>query len=327
MPLPWAPGQWRPPYIEAFLNKYTPRRSVVDDTSKGTYAAVVPCVRKSDGASFAVRAPLAPVRDSRVAEGWQSFGKATKLLKDAPHVCLPFDFFCGHTGAAFVMPLRKLGDLHTWAMAYSPMDPNEVALVGSQICAALAAVHALPAAHCDVKPENILVSRASGGRLLEVELCDWDALLLAATPTSLVRREERGSEPYYVLLEHELYRLRPLEQIQRQDLRALATTLMFILNRVSFYKMPDDPGLAAILTAMRDGRLSAADAKQRFDWWLLDHQLDGGVPRNLDRDHPDRRDGVGDVDPSSAVRALSEQLESRAVSDAAGSPLERRGSG
>lgn len=282
--LPWVTGTaWAPPFARRFLAEFAPTTARTDDTRSGTYASVIPCIRKTDNKRFAARGPRAASTSPDAIRGWHAFEKAQHLLAGAPHTCVPIRSFIGGTGAVFVMPLRDLGDLHTWMVRYAPLSSVVVVRIAVQLCMALSAIHALPGAHGDIKPENILVVAATGANPTEVEVCDWDAFMTSTSLDDRMHRGRRGTEPYYSLHEDDMYSLQPLRCLQLQDMRALAKSLLTLLNRNSSSRLPRDPVLANILSMMLSMKTTAVDAQRQFEKWLLTHDR-GSAPRDLNSD-------------------------------------------
>jgi serine/threonine-protein kinase len=103
-----------------------------------------------------------------------------------------------------------------------PLGPREAALVGIDLCRALAAVHGAGVLHRDVKGENVL--REEGGRIL---LADFGAGLDRRTDVDAVR--SLSGTPYYMA--PELFAGSPASE--RTDLYALGV-LLYRLVTASF---------------------------------------------------------------------------------------------
>lgn len=98
------------------------------------------------------------------AEG-QLVGEAQRLARiDHPHVVAVHgaDTIDGRTG--LLMELVRGRTLHDVLRAQGPFSPGETALVGLDLCRALAAVHGARLVHRDIKVTNVM--RETGGRIV-----------------------------------------------------------------------------------------------------------------------------------------------------------------
>jgi serine/threonine protein kinase len=91
---------------------------------------------------------------------------ASALIQEAraaaslPHPNIVTVFDAGeHEGQPFiVIELVSGGDLRALLRARGPLDAGEAARLGCEIASGLAAVHARGLVHCDVKPQNVLLT-------------------------------------------------------------------------------------------------------------------------------------------------------------------------
>lgn len=80
-----------------------------------------------------------------------------------PNVVRTHDLVVEGNTLAVVMDLVEGGDLRRVLNQWGNLPPADVAYVGGQIAAGLAAVHAAGIVHRDVKPENVLLDRSAAG--------------------------------------------------------------------------------------------------------------------------------------------------------------------
>jgi tRNA A-37 threonylcarbamoyl transferase component Bud32 len=112
-----------------------------------------------------------------------------------PHVVTVFDVVVEHDEPWLVMeyvPARSLGAVLAERGA---LPPGEVALIGAQVAAALAAAHASGIVHRDVKPDNILVTASPAG--LTVKLTDFGISHAAAVPALTATGMLTGTPAYF----------------------------------------------------------------------------------------------------------------------------------
>lgn len=72
----------------------------------------------------------------------------------------------GHSGAVEVYDVVGDGD-DCWLAAMSLLPPDEVAAIGAQVAATLAAAHAAEVVHRDVTPGNVLVGADGTARVTD----------------------------------------------------------------------------------------------------------------------------------------------------------------
>ena len=117
-----------------------------------------------------------------------------------PHVVSIFDVVVADGEPWLVLefvPSRSLGDV---LRERGSLPPAEVATIGVQVAAALAAAHAAGIVHRDVKPDNILIATppASGARgQVAVKLTDFGIAHSATSPTLTATHVLTGTPAYF----------------------------------------------------------------------------------------------------------------------------------
>jgi eukaryotic-like serine/threonine-protein kinase len=136
--------------------------SIVGEIARGAFGTVYTASDPSLGLTLALkvirpRSPDVPLDPARV------FNEARLLAKIShPNVVrvLRADRIGNEVGVA--MELVKGRTLHDLVQTESSFGPNEAALIGIDLCRALAAVHRAGALHGDIKAHNVM--RGEGGR-------------------------------------------------------------------------------------------------------------------------------------------------------------------
>jgi eukaryotic-like serine/threonine-protein kinase len=189
------------------------------------------------------------------------------------------------------LPSRSLATVLT---EHGPLPPHEVARIGWQVAAALAAAHEAGIVHRDVKPGNVLIGQDGTVKITDfgISRASWDATVtrtgvLAGTPAYFAPEVARGEQPgppsdvfslgsmLYVAVEGEppfglddntLALLRTVAEGQvRPPRRAgpLIPILMQLLAQDPAAR-PSMPDAAAALSALTTGGATAAAAPPLF---------------------------------------------------------------
>jgi TolB-like protein/tRNA A-37 threonylcarbamoyl transferase component Bud32/Tfp pilus assembly protein PilF len=124
------------------------------------------------------------------ASRWRLLGEARRLARVRhPHVVIVFGADRRDDRVGLWMELVKGATLDDIVRKNGPLGAREAALVGLDLCGALAAVHAAGLAHRDLKAQNVM--RETGGRIVLMdfgtgeELKHAGAARLAGTPLYL----------------------------------------------------------------------------------------------------------------------------------------------
>lgn len=206
------------------------------------------------------------------------------------------------------MELLEGRSLSSLIAARSRLTPEAVIKIGSELAAGLAATHAAGVIHRDVKPDNVLITRAPAD---QVHLCDFGIARLhdgvAASDQKLT-----ASGALLGTLEY-----MPLEALtcapdadHRVDVYALGVTLFECLTGV----VPCEGPIAKILVKLSTGTTPSV-ASIRSD---VPAKLAEIITRCLAQDPADRYDSMQEI--SDALRSLARQPSDRVDLLAASEP-------
>jgi len=186
-------------------------------------------------------------RDPAIVARFHREARAASRL-DHPSSIRVFDFGQEPDGLLYlVMEYVEGRDLLT-VLNESRLEPRRIAIIVSQVLAALAVAHDQGIVHRDLKPENILVTRGvtdDGETIDVVKVCDFGIAALATPDAAAMRLTARGlvvGTPEY--MSPEQARGVPLDG--RSDLYAVGVVLYNLLTgRVPF--SGDTPVATAIM--------------------------------------------------------------------------------
>lgn len=146
--------------------------SFVQKLGQGSFAVVWKARRKSDGRLVAVK------QFKQSPDSWEACKqlpevRAAAAISDRRHVVLLLEAV-RHGGELFLVFELFESSLHACMGAGQRIEEPQVRWASRRLLSALAAVHAAGLVHCDVKPENILVSTDGGGCAEPtLKLCDF----------------------------------------------------------------------------------------------------------------------------------------------------------
>jgi len=205
-----------------------------------------------------------------------------------PAVVTVFDVVTDGGTTYIVMELVEAPTLAELVRRYGPMPPQQVAMIGDRVLAALQAAHAAGIVHRDVKPANIMV--APDGR---VKLTDFGIAHAIDDPRITTTGLVVGS-PAFMAPE----RIEGREALATSDLWSLGATLFFaaegtiaferastaatlhaIMTEVPYLTRVRGPLAAAILgllVAKPEARLTAAQARNLFGVTTAPHTPPSG---------------------------------------------------
>jgi eukaryotic-like serine/threonine-protein kinase len=114
-----------------------------------------------------------------------------------PHIVSIFDVVQENNEPWLVLeflPSRSLGEV---LAERGPLPPADVAAIGAQLAAALAAAHSKGIVHRDVKPDNVLIARSPGDGQLTVKLTDFGISYAASAPSLTATNVVIGTPAYF----------------------------------------------------------------------------------------------------------------------------------
>jgi Tol biopolymer transport system component len=220
-------------------------------------------------------------------------GKTISSLNH-PHICTLFDI--GSEGDKHFLVMERLEgqSLSDRIKAQGALPLEEVLEIGAQIASALAAAHKAGITHRDLKPDNIMLTRAGGAKLLDFGLAK--TAIESAPPidglTSLPTQEKSLTKEGTILGTFQYMapeQLEGLEADARTDIFALGTVLyeMATGNR-AFDGKNKTSLIAAIVTTTPQAISSVIES-------VTPPTFDHIVSKCLKKDPDDRWQSAGDV--------------------------------
>jgi len=164
---------------------------VTETVRKDQAAAVYRGIRKGDGRAVMIKALGSAGERLRDRERLENEYRIESSL-DTPSAVRPLAFEADPTAPALI--LEDNGEESLDGLLGVPLDLDQFLRIAIGIAAALAEVHAHGVVHKNIKPESILVQRATG----EVKLTDFElsSRLPREQPNALSPRLIEGSLPY-----------------------------------------------------------------------------------------------------------------------------------
>jgi hypothetical protein len=148
------------------------RYKIVSVLGSGGMGVVYRCEHTKMGKAMAIKLLHGDLaRDRQVLERFRREARAVSRLS-SPHTVSVFDYGTSDGLTYLVMELLEGQDLAKLLRGPEPFSPVRLARLCAQACESLAEAHAKGIVHRDVKPENILVTRASDERE-SVKLLDF----------------------------------------------------------------------------------------------------------------------------------------------------------
>jgi serine/threonine protein kinase len=152
-----------------------------------------------------------------------------------PNVVQVYDIVDDAQSPCLIMEYVPSSNLHQLVQERGPLPPREVAAIGAQVAAGLAAAHAAGVVHRDMKPGNVLVAADGTAKVSDFGISHaYDDVtvtstgVLVGTPAYLAPEVVRGAAPDYA-----------------GDVYSLAATLyMAVEGRAPFG--PDDSPIAVL---------------------------------------------------------------------------------
>ncbi len=167
-----------------------------------------------------------------------------------PHVVDVFDVHHFADGTPYLVGEFLDGEeLAEHVAKNGPLSPASAAVIGHQICSALAAAHARGIVHRDMKPENVFVLRAPSGRPdpLRVKILDFGISKARDERTHLTRTGMIMGTPSYMAPEQ----ARGQAVDHRADVYAVGAVLYYALTGQKPFDS-EDPTSTLTLVLTRD---------------------------------------------------------------------------
>jgi len=220
-------------------------------------------------------------------------GKTISSLNH-PHICTLFDI--GSEGDTHFLVMEHLEgeSLGDRIRARGAMPLDDVLEVGAQIASALAAAHKAGITHRDLKPDNVMLTRVSGAKLLDFGLAKTAT---ESTPpvdglTSLPTQEKQLTQAGTILGTFQYMapeQLEGLESDARTDIWALGTMIYEMATGKHAFEGKNKTSLIAAIVSSQPEPISSVIQS------MTTPALDFIVRKCLEKDPDDRWQSAGDV--------------------------------
>jgi len=145
-------GTGRPPRIDGL--------AVFTLIGRGAFSEVYTAEQASLGREVAVKVVLVPARDGESLATFAHECEAMGRLGDHPHIAKVHASGVDEEDRPYIVMAHYAGgSLADRITTHGPLDLADTLRIGIKICDALHLAHARRVIHCDVKPNNILLSR------------------------------------------------------------------------------------------------------------------------------------------------------------------------
>jgi hypothetical protein len=226
---------------------------------------------------------------------WERELSAMGRLSNHPNIVAVYAGGVTETGSPYlVMPYVPGGTLLDRLRSTGPMDPDEVAVVGSKLAGALATAHDAGVLHRDVKPENVLLSPYG-----EPQLTDF-GIARVVDSTMTVAGTLMATVPYAApeVLTGE-------RATEAADVYGLGATLHACLTGVAPFAAREDETMVSLV-----GRVVSQSPPSL---------VERGVPRSL-ADVVDRAMSKDPADRQASATELQTELQAAATAPPAAEP-------
>jgi Tol biopolymer transport system component len=231
---------------------------------------------------------------------FQREGKAISSLNH-PHICTLFDI--GSEGDTHFLVMERLeGESLADRLKKGPLSLDSVLEIGSQIASALAAAHRAGITHRDLKPDNVMLTRAVGAKLLDFGLAKTATETgppidgLTSLPTQVKPLTTEGT----ILGTFQYMAPEQLEGIEadaRTDIFALGALLYEMTTGRRAFEGKNKTSLIAAIVSSQPPPISSVQP-------MTPPALDHVVRKCLEKDPEDRWQSAGDV--ASQLRWIAE---------------------
>lgn len=247
-------------------------------------------------------------------------GKTISSLNH-PHICTLFDIGSEGDTHFLVMEYLEGESLGDRIRARGAMPLDDVLEVGAQIASALAAAHKAGITHRDLKPDNVMLTRVSGAKLLDFGLAKTAT---ESTPpvdglTSLPTQEKQLTQAGTILGTFQYMapeQLEGLESDARTDIWALGTMIYEMATGKRAFEGKNKTSLIAAIVSSQPEPISSVIQS------MTPPALDHIVRKCLEKDPDDRWQSAGDV--GAQLRWISTEGSQAGLAPAITAPRRKR---